>query len=72
MKAICSICKRESEDIRINPTEGGWGIEDVQTCQECHDKEYRGAHAEAKCFGYRSKVKPWSKLTTRGRYSEVR
>jgi hypothetical protein len=71
-RAICSVCKQDHEDIRISSAEGAYGPVDTQTCQQCHEKDIAAAKAENKRFRMRCPLpKPWSKLTTRGIYSEV-
>ena len=68
--AICSICEQNA-DCRMFADIGAFGPEDVQTCKTCHDKEVKKARAEAKRFGFRTKIKTWDKLTKNGCYSEV-
>jgi len=73
MRAICSVCGEQHDDIRIRTDKGAWGPVDVQTCQACHEREIESVRAEAKRFRMRLAIpKPWAKLTTQGAFSEVR
>lgn len=69
---FCSVCKREA-DCRIRTDSGAFGPVDVQTCEPCHAKEIASVKAEAKRFKMRLRIpKPWSLLTARGAFTEVR
>lgn len=72
IKTTCSVCKIIHDDIRMRIDEGCYGPVDIQTCQECHEKEMAKIRAESKRLHMRLKTQKWEQLTNKGAFCEIR